>query len=82
MALTMVTPDVKRGQLAIFVDYLKAKYGLSDISEMDLRPYNVRLLYHRLDLPKREGELYSFLCLLVIVNSRFLCHLGHKICNL
>lgn len=45
MALTMVTPDVKRGQLAIFVDYLKAKYGLSDISEMDLRPYNVRLLY-------------------------------------
>lgn len=41
----MVTPDVKRGYLAIFVDYLKKQYGLTSISEMDLRPYNIRLLW-------------------------------------
>ena len=40
----VVTPDVKRGYLAIFVDYIKRNYALSNISEMDLRPFNVRLL--------------------------------------
>lgn len=45
MALTVVTPDIKRGYLARFVEYLASKYGYNGLSEMDLRPYVVRLLW-------------------------------------
>ena len=43
-AATVVTPDVTRGHLAIFVDYIRNKYGLASIAEMDLVPYHCRLL--------------------------------------
>jgi hypothetical protein len=53
----MVTPDIKRGYLALFVDWIKKNYpGFSNISEMDLRPYNIRLLQ---DL-KANGTAYKF----------------------
>lgn len=45
MALTVVTPDIKRGYLSNFVEYIKARYGFNSISEMDLRPYMIRLLW-------------------------------------
>lgn len=52
----MVTPDIKRGYLSIFVEYIKKMYGVTNISEMDLRPYNVRVLQ---DL-KANGTNYKF----------------------
>lgn len=56
LGLTVVTPDIKRGYLALFVDYIRQKYALTNISEMDLRPYCVRLLW---DLENNKSS-YSF----------------------
>lgn len=52
----VVTPDIKRGQLALFVDYLKAKYGFTNLSEMDLRPLNIRAIHEM----KNTTSQYSF----------------------
>ncbi len=53
----MVTPDIKRGYLAVFVDWIKKNYPqFQNINEMDLRPYNIRLLQ---DL-KANGTSYKF----------------------
>lgn len=40
----IVTPDIKRGHLAIFTDYISQAYGIGNVSDMDLTPFNLRLL--------------------------------------
>jgi hypothetical protein len=42
--LLMPTPDSKRGYLAVFMEYLKTQYGHANITEMDLKPVNLRLM--------------------------------------
>lgn len=44
-ALVLVSPDLRRSHLQILVDYIKERYpNLRNLSEMDIKPYNVRLL--------------------------------------
>ncbi|MEI2693711.1 MAG: hypothetical protein V9E90_01445 [Saprospiraceae bacterium] len=44
LALTVVSPDIRRSHLQVLLDYVAKKYGLTQLSEMDIKPYNVRLL--------------------------------------
>lgn len=44
LALTVVSPDIRRSHLQVLLDYISKKYGINNLSDMDCKPYNVRLL--------------------------------------